>query len=192
MKRITGFSKISRLLLEYKIIEPEDIEIYTYGLEQAFIMFINIVTTIIIGCIFGMLWQCTIYTLFYIPLRSYAGGYHANNQTNCYFLSVMLIIAALNLISRTSWTYIMIIAFAMIATFLIFILGPIEDKNKVLEEKAYNAFKIRTRVILLAENMLLFLLLIINRKEEAACIVVSLIIVSGMLITGTYKNKIGG
>ena len=66
----------------------EEIEIIQYGLHQAFFMLINFITIIICG----LLWQELIFSLVLFTaiyfIRPYAGGYHADTEIRCYFLSV--------------------------------------------------------------------------------------------------------
>lgn len=68
----------------------EEIEIIQYGLHQAFFMLINFITIIICG----LLWQELIFSLVLFTaiyfIRPYAGGYHADTEIRCYFLSVVL------------------------------------------------------------------------------------------------------
>lgn len=49
---------------------------------------INLISTIVIGVIAGNVFESIAFLVFYIPLRSYAGGYHASTPRRCYFISI--------------------------------------------------------------------------------------------------------
>jgi accessory gene regulator B len=67
-------------MAQSEIISVEDNELYEYGLHQSFILLANIFTTILVGWIFNMMIESIIFLLAFVPLRSYAGGYHAKRQ----------------------------------------------------------------------------------------------------------------
>ena len=73
-----------------EVIRDEDREIYYYGLYQGFLIIVNIITAIIIGVIFRMVWQSILFMLAYVPLRTYGGGYHAKTEGRCYLISIAL------------------------------------------------------------------------------------------------------
>lgn len=67
---------ITDLLIENGSIEKQDKSVYKYGIEMVIAIAFNIITVIIIGYAMGMFLECIIFLLFFMPLRSYAGGYH--------------------------------------------------------------------------------------------------------------------
>lgn len=79
-------------MVKNEIIPSDDREIYIYGLKQGFILLVNIFTTFVIGFAFNKTMETIIFLVTYIPLRIYAGGYHARTQMGCYICSVVLIV----------------------------------------------------------------------------------------------------
>lgn len=65
-------------MIDYHIIEPEDIEIYTYGLTNGFIIIVNIFTTLLFAYFIKKIDIAIIMLLSFIPLRSFSGGIHCN------------------------------------------------------------------------------------------------------------------
>ena len=49
---------------------------------------LNLISTIVIGVIVGKVFESIAFLVFYIPLRSYVGGYHASTPRSCYFISI--------------------------------------------------------------------------------------------------------
>ena len=56
-----------------------------------------------------MLFETIIFIITYIPIRIYAGGYHARTQTKCYIFSVFMLILALYIIKLQLMSNILII-----------------------------------------------------------------------------------
>lgn len=151
-------------------------------------MLINILTILLVGRMFGMLWQSVVFMVTYIPLRTYAGGYHARTQWGCYISSVVLIVAVLLGIRFIPWTNFIIIAISIISGLIIYILSPVEDSNKPLDTTEVKAYGKKARMILGFEFGVLILLMFIGVNNIVVCISVSLIMASFMVILGEIKN----
>lgn len=181
-------AKITDHLAENGIINSEDKELYSYGLCQGMIMIANMLTTLVIGLVFGMLWQSVIFTIAYMPLRSYAGGYHARTQFLCNIFSVLLTIAVLLLIKYIPWTNWLCIIITFLSVALIAFLAPVEDQNKPLDSVEIRVYKKRTLCILIAETAAIIILLLFSLLQASVTISVSLFSLSIMLILGSISN----
>lgn len=143
--------KITRYFVKNNIVPCEDQEIYTYGLHQGIVMIVNILTFILIGLAFKMVWESLLFMISYIPLRTYAGGYHAKTPARCYILSIFMIISVLLAMKAASWTNPIIIGVSLLTVIIIFALAPVEDKNKPLSNSQVVRYRRVTRVILAIE-----------------------------------------
>lgn len=166
------------------VIDIEDKGLYVYGLQQGLFMLLNILTIIIIGKIFGMLWQSVVFMITYIPLRTYAGGYHARTQLQCYISSVLLIVAVLLGIKFIPWTNFICITISIVSGLIIYILSPVEDMNKPLDAAEVKVYKKKARSILILEIIGLLILTILRFENVVACMSISLLILNLMLIYG--------
>lgn len=184
--------RVTDELVSNEIIDPEDSELYTYGLQQGALMLLNIFTILIVGKIFGMLWESVVFMVTYIPLRTYAGGYHARTQLKCYISSVALIVAVLLGIRFIPWTNFIIIMISIISGLIIYILSPVEDSNKPLDVAEVKVYRKKARIILALEFGVFILLVNLGVKSIATCLSISLLSLSMMLICGKIKTIIGG
>lgn len=180
---------IGKLILKESIKE-DDKELYAYGLEVAFGISINILTTIFIGIFFGMVLESMVFLLIYIPIRSYSGGYHANSNLKCYFLSCLLILFVLVVISyMPDESYVnIIIGIICIATPSILILAPIEDYNKPIDDKERQVFKHKIRLISSFYIVISIMCIGSRMKKIAMIIAISMLMVSVILFLGKVKN----
>jgi len=175
-------------LAENGTINPDDKELYSYGLHQGILMIANLLTTMAIGIVFGMLWQSVIFMAAYMPLRSFAGGYHARTQLLCYIYSIILTITVLSAIKYIPWTSLYCLITTIVACTVIMFLAPIEDKNKPLDSVEVLVYKKRTTYILCVEIIMILVLLASKLLQVSVSISVSLLALSVMLVLGKFSN----
>ena len=91
--RIKFAEKVTTELVKSQKIKLEDQELYRYGIEQGILILLNVLTALAIGLIFHCLFYVVIFSVAFVPLRSYAGGFHAKTFSRCYILSVLMLIS---------------------------------------------------------------------------------------------------
>lgn len=183
-------NEIGEFLVKKDIIEEADKELYIYGLRQGCIMLFNVLTTLALGFILGVAWESMVFLFTYAPIRTFAGGFHAKTPLRCYLSSIILIVAILLAIKYILWTPVICYLGLIIGGALVFLLAPIEDKNKPFTAKEKVVFRKKTRILLVAEIFLVFLFTKMNLLTVSACIVMSLNTLAFMLILGKIKNSI--
>ena len=180
---------IAQRLKDNNTIDDEHYEICRYGLQQGFIIILNIVSTVAVGVVFGMLWQAVFFTAIYIPLRSYAGGYHANTALRCYIYSILLMIAVLLAIRHITIPSFICIIILVISVSVIAMFAPVEDLNKPLDKMEKAVYKKRTIIISTFEGLLLLISLTLNLMQITYCIVWAFILMATILLIGKSKNR---
>ena len=112
--RIKFADKVTTELVKSQKIKLEDQELYRYGIEQGILILLNVLTALAIGLIFHCLFYVVIFSVAFVPLRSYAGGFHAKTFSRCYILSVLMLISfcvfnKISIISKYSFIIIYIL-----------------------------------------------------------------------------------
>lgn len=186
MKEFSNF--IACIFVKYGITKDEDKSLYAYGLWQGVILLFNFSTVFIVGLSFRMLWQSLVFMFAYGILRIFAGGYHARTQRNCYVFSVAIIVCILCLIKYIPFNGTSNILILTISSVIIFLLAPVEDENKPLDEQEQIIYKNRARNILYTLLGLTIALLLIKLIQIASCILVALAMQAFMLILGKTKE----
>lgn len=181
--------KIGNNLVNSQIIKAEDIEIYIYGINQILVSILNIASALILGAIFGVFYEIAVFMAAYIPLRTFAGGYHAKTPLRCYVFSmIMLAIVSVGLryfcIADEAYYVILVISIVVIL-----ILSPVEDKNKPLNEIEHKIYKKRTAIIVAAELVIYLILKIVRLDHLSEVIIYSFAVLSFMLIAGKIKKE---
>lgn len=177
-------------LEENQIIKSDDRELYVYGLNQGLSILLNIVTTLGIGLLFGCTPQLVVFMVAYIPLRSYAGGYHARTPLRCYVISIIMLIVVsmcLKCIELNHWYYWTLV---VVSFFFIIFLSPIADKNKPLDEIEVKVYRKRAIFILLVEVALSVLFATLHISHLLSVMSLVFITMSSMLVIGCVMNKL--
>ena len=136
------------------ILKKEDQALYQYAYELLLNQGINIAAAILIAVLFRMPWVVLTFLAAYIPLRSYAGGYHANTNWGCTVVSalmlclVCIVVQFAALYSAYGWC----ILFAVSGIF-IFLLSPVEDFNKPLSEEEVIHYRRMSRILWTVEAL---------------------------------------
>jgi len=184
--------KIGDDLVRSGVVKEEDAEVYIYGINQILAYVLNVSSSLIIGLIFGVTLEIIIFMAAYIPLRSFAGGYHAKTPLRCYIFSViMLIVVSIGLkyLCLADWVYYAVLA---VSVFVILALSPVEDKNKPLDEVEHKVYKRRTVLIAAVELVICFLLWMMKLHNLFAAVVYSFAVLCFMVINGKVKNLFSG
>ena len=155
-------------------------ELYIFGVNQFLNMLLNILTALFIGILFGETLQIVLFMLAYIPLRSYAGGWHSRTPLRCYIFSVIMLIAvsvSMKNLSGAEWIYYFILA------------APVEDRNKPLDEIEHKVYKRRTVIITASELIIALMLKLLISDNLFVAVIYSFAVLSLMLIAGKVKNR---
>jgi hypothetical protein CLOSPO_01728 len=190
------FSKCSEKIADKlqcnNIIDVERYEICRYGINQLFTTILDFATILFIGFVFNMVLEGIIFTAAYIPIRIYAGGYHAKSPQRCWMFSAIMLLIVLCIIKYTPnnpiffWIYTVL---SLISCVIIWTLSPVEDKNKILDEQENIVYRQRTRRILYAEISLSIILYALHCYSIVTILEMVWFSLSVMLILGIIKNK---
>lgn len=187
------FSKLSNkatdFLVKNKTIKIEDAEIYRYGVQQGLILIVNLITTFAIAIILNEIWQCVLFMAVYVPLRQYAGGYHAKTPLRCYIFSNALIFAVLLIIKILSLGVFICGCLSLASGVLIYILSPVESAHKPLDDKEKIVYQRRARTILIVVVLLQILFSIVHFDRAVMCISLALFALAVFMVAGKLSTE---
>lgn len=175
--------KIGDNLVRSNVIKEEDAEIYIYGINQILVSVLNVSSALIIGLILDMFPESLIFMATYIPLRSFAGGYHAKTPVRCYFTSLILIFVVLLFCKYVPFNLLLYGGMLLVSLVAIAFLCPVQDNNKPLDTVERKRYKKIAIVILLIEACAwLLLVFVVHQYEKIA--VMSIFVEAIMLLLG--------
>lgn len=171
--RMLLIHKLVDMLSGNGIIEESEKEVYCFGVNQLFLSLANMLTSAAIGVICGMLWQSLLFSAAYIPLRRYAGGFHAKTPGRCYFLSCLLIVCVLMLLKHVAFSVTAVLILTVAASAVVFMKSPVASENKPLLDKEKVWYREKARKILLLEGIVAMALTFYS-VTVASCIAVAI------------------
>ena len=186
--RDTFHSKLNKLVQKY--FSNDESEIIEFGVTVLISKFIFLITIVIVGVFCDKLVSVLFFTLFYTPLRSFAGGIHAKTPVRCYFFSLsMLILTALifKFLRITKLFFYFSIVFSAIVLIL---LSPVEDLNKPLDEIEIKIYRKKSLLIWCIEATVGVISTYFSFDLLYSCIFLNFTALSVMLISGKIKNTI--
>lgn len=182
--------KILSNMEKQHLIQTSQRSVYKYGINQLLNMLLNIFTFLMIGLFFHMITETIIFTATYIPLRTYAGGFHAKTPFRCWIISALMLILVLVIMKYADLGFLIYDIFAIISAIFILIFSPVEDKNKPLDKVEKKVYKKRGIFVFAVELLLFVIIRIFQKNTISMCIEIAWIALSIMLILGKVKNSI--
>ena len=173
----------------FGLVNDENREIYLFGSHQLLMLLINLISMIFIGILFHQTAQCLLYMALFVPLRTFAGGYHACSSRKCYVYSMLCIAAAMLIIKLDFLNFAMCYGIALFCGAIIFKLAPVEDKNKPLDDVEIIHYRVRSQVVLVIEGLFLIASLTFKWKTGVVCTTLAFLTLCLMLVVGTIKNS---
>ena len=154
-------SSIAQFFYTNKVIQDEDdIEIYAYGLEILLATILEISAVILLSIIIKQFYSTIAFLAVFMPLRTYAGGYHAKTHFRCFLVLLAvygIFIAMIFSIKDMMIPEYLIIA-AMISFVTVYVFSPVEDANKPLSSKEKKKYRKISIVIVTIQSILIIVL----------------------------------
>jgi len=154
-----------------KINSKQDKAVYKYGLQILYYYIIDLAVVFSLAYLFGRLYETMIMTFAFGLLQVFGGGYHAQTPLRC-LITMVIGLAAGNILINIIGNYeIFMITSAIILSSIIFIIGPVKNKNHLVSKKVYKRSKFVSRSILLLIILMSAVVLHINKNVEAAALI---------------------
>ncbi len=174
-----------------------DEDLCEYGIYNLLLEIVNIILTLLIGIFTNMLSECLIFTIAYIPLRIFAGGFHAKTPMLCTIISAIILYVNVLLIKRFSENFSCgLFLVTVISVVLVLFFAPISSRNKKLDKKEKRVYHTMTIVVLSFEFFAELIFLKFNYVRIATIFQFVFITVFLMLILGKidlliekFRNK---
>ena len=184
--------KISCYFVRSNLIRQEDHAMYSYSVEVLLATLLNTAMLYMIALLTGKVWETTMFIAGFVPLRSLAGGYHAKTHFRCMItllVTYLGFLAIINLISKDQYMFVSI-AFVSLSVVLVWLLSPVEDRNKPLSAAEKKMFRRRSRfTIIIYACVVVFASFVLLQRVESLCIAIGAMSVSLSLAAAYYGNK---
>jgi accessory gene regulator B len=147
---------VSFVLVRNRIISEDDREVYIYGLELILNSLLIVSTIIALGFLLNKILITVVFLIVFWSIRSYSGGYHANQYWKCYCIGCFAYLGVITIVHSTSIIHMKLISliFLAISYIGIFCMAPLNsEKNpKTQEEMIKNS--IITKILISVYTMI--------------------------------------
>ena len=142
------------------IIQEEDIDKCRYGLEVFISSVLEIVSLLFVALFVGNFLETVLLFAAFIPLRIYAGGYHANTKLKCYLISVavyILFTVIMYILPQELYLTVSVLC-TLLSLMMVFTSAPIIHYNKSVNDMEKTYYRKFSVVIVLTETVIILLL----------------------------------
>ncbi|MGX9757181.1 accessory gene regulator ArgB-like protein [Clostridioides difficile] len=153
--------KVSYFFSSKQIINENDLEICSYGLQILFSLCINTTISLLIGLLLNKIIYTIIFLISFCSMRQFSGGFHAKSNRLCIitFISIfslsMFFGIELNKLNTLS-IYVMLVS--TLSFLCIYLLAPVCHINNPLNKNRYKKNKFFSRVI----SVILFIIILMG------------------------------
>lgn len=175
-------------MVERGIIKEEEQELYEFGIRNGMILFLDIVTAFLIGLLTGKLVVVAVFTVLFMVLRSYTGGYHSDSRVFCYIGSNLVLFVPVyteGLFAETEESILLLLL--SLAVVIIFLFSPMHSKNRRLDEEEQKHFGRKARLVAVVELLVLAALGYIGQNAYAYAVYTSLCITAVFMLVGKIQ-----
>lgn len=148
-----------------KMIEESSREYYEYALVIMAERIIAVGTMLIIGMIFKQVLQTVAFLIFFLSLRKRTGGYHADKFWQCYLLTIMSYIGAVQMASVLSENPHIMYALLLLAVLVVEVVGTVNHPNIDLDENELRETKKTARLLVLIETGVIIVLAVLKMNQ---------------------------
>lgn len=183
-------SQIVNFITEQDVISDEsDVQdFYRYGIEISISSLLNIVLVVIAGILIHHIIESIVFLSLFILIRSFTGGYHADTYFRCNLLMCITFILTVlaNCMFSNKLSLSIIIVLICVTELIVSVLGPIENKNKPIDDSKRIKLKIIGIVITLIINCTgLFL----SRSYLGTMIILTTFLIALLMIAAKIKER---
>lgn len=189
-------SHISEQMLQYllksRVINDsdEEKEYYRYGIEITISSLLNIILIIVIGIIFRNVFESIIFLSFFMLIRQFTGGYHADTYFKCN-LSVCISFISVLIMYHSTYEKITIslsVYISILCVAIILFLCPIENVNKPIPKYKRNFFKYVSAILGIVYGIIGTVLISLSIKY-GVLILYTLVLVTALIIAAIIKDR---
>ena len=190
MDRCTGW--IVEWQIKKGILQEEQRAMYEYAYEVMISKIINIVIAVIIAMVFNEPVIVAVLLAVYIPMRTYAGGYHAKTNWGCTLVSAAIIVGVCLLVRHYPLNSILPfnIGATLSSACIIWWLAPVEAANKPLDELEIKRYRLRARILYIVGIIISIMIYHFGLQQLSFVMNLAYIILAAMLIVGKVKTDV--
>lgn len=190
MKNISD--NIADTLLQSGILRDDNVDACRYGLDIFVSSVLEIISILVISVFVGNFVETLLFFLAFVPLRIYAGGYHADTKLKCYFVSIGVYAAfTVAIYSLPQTLYITVnMLMSMFSVVIVFAAAPVVHRNKTVNEIERMYYRKFSILICMVETLIILILTaVFPRSIYIVSLVFGQLAVTLSMVAAIVKRK---
>ena len=185
MERIA--KKLTAYIIGKGIVAESEERIYLYGFQMGLELISNLIVSILIAMKMDMLPQAAIFFIVFIPIRSYAGGFHFEKYLHCFILSVVTYVGVLELSQILTIAGEIHVVADVVLLILVRYLFPVQNVRRMIDKDEKQYYSKKLQQILVADFVLIVVLLVLKKEDLLAVVSLTLVLIVVSMIAGKIK-----
>lgn len=184
----------AKKILDYAVshghVNKEQYEEYVYMLTLVLNIIVTDISTLIIGILMHMVWECIVFWLIYKALRKYCGGFHFSTSFRCYLSTIIMCPIVLYIIKAVPISIVTMSAITVVSAVILFIFSPVEAVTKPLDEMETIVFGKVARILSAIALIFFFTFILCKFYAIAKVLTVSIASVTMFTVAGKIHLKV--
>ncbi len=170
-------------------VEDDKKEIIQYGLELCISTLILFFSIQVLSLVLFRKLDATIFTIFFVPLRLFSGGFHASTYLKCYWSSLIIFsVTAVGAERFPVQNIVIKISAIMLGFILVYNKAPHINKNHPISERMVQINRKRLKIAMII-NILLFGIVTLWNEHYGMMAFYTIIMV--VLLFGLAESRLG-
>lgn len=191
VEKIVGL--LMNCLIEKQCIEYDKKDIYAYGLKLILSDIINFSIILFISVLLKHIVTGIVFLITFCSIRKHSGGFHAKTFWLCRLTMIttfLCVVAAFEIISRTSIQDYLVIALNLFSVLIIVCLAPVKHPNKKLTDEQSKSNR-KKAIIASSAFAVVSIALIFTNNNIGITIALTLTAIVVLMIVGIINTKGG-
>lgn len=184
---------VTFILIKNTMLDIQDREIYVYGMETILMNVILLTFISAISFFYNGFIHLMCFYVFFLPLRMFAGGYHAKRSENCFVLTI--VVYAVTLLIAKSWLNLyrnkIMILLSVVAGIVIICWAPLKNPHHLLSEKQYSRNKKIVYGIIICDFIIFIIFYKFNCLVASSELIIIILFFGVFLVEKIRNNKNG-
>lgn len=182
---------VTKWLLKAGAISHNDVALYEYAVYTFFFSMLPLTVSLCLGALLHMFFEALLMILPFVLIRKFSGGFHLKSSRVCFFVSSLFLALSIEFIKLvlTHKSFLFCSILAVISTFIIIVLSPIDSDERKLSLAEQKLFKKVSILLSLFFLGIYFILLMLKIWNCAASVGVGIVIPALLQIPCLFRRN---
>lgn len=164
-----------------------------YGCELILTSIIGLLIMVGLSVLIGHPLAWVFFVMGFAPLRTSAGGYHADSHIRCYTVTSVMFLMGVLTAYEICWSHFTYLSVSLFAAIMVGFLAPVEAMNKPLSAKRYRLNRNRSLILIFINCVIAVIFAMLELvSEEVNMYYAGIFFASTSLVMGKIKNSLKG